>query len=377
MSIKTNHSTESFTPESGVLSVDSTGAIKLPVGSTTNRPSVGVQGYVRFAEAEPEYHDGVEWKSFASTNYVQNQLNLNGQSVADVISNLSLDSLTDVTVNYPTDGQVLAYDSMLGQFRSQNNVLTPITRTFTADGSTMEFDIINSVSSVNNLVVTINGVTQEPFYSYTIINGNIVAFDEKPEEGDRIQVRILRSSTSTDRPRPKILGVSYSTLNNYYVITVVVTDITYGTGAKIGNIPVTRIDYISQNTLQLMVENTVSINTLQGKDLTLVDTSGNEFRFPNLINYGNNLPYWTNSNSYIGTFSGGDAINYTLGISNATNVTLTAANASEQSLLWLTVTGSNLTGTAPNNSSPSRYEITVTASNGSVNITKNLWLLVI
>jgi len=290
---------------------------------------------------------------------------------------LSLDSLTDVTVSFPAEGQVLAYDSMLGQFRSQNNVLTPITRTFTGDGDTLEFDIINSVSSVNNLVVTVNGVTQEPFYSYTIINGNIVAFDEAPEDGDRIQVRILRSNTTTDRPRPKILEVIYGTLSNYHVITLVVTDITYGTGAKIDNIPVTRIDYISQNTLQLMVENSVSINTLQGKDLTLVDTSGNEFRFPNLINYGTNVPYWTNSNSYIGTFSGGDAINYTLGVSNATNVTLTAANASEQSLSWLMVTGSNLTGTAPNNSSPSRYEITVTASNGSVNITKNFWLLVI
>lgn len=377
MSIKTNHSTESITPESGVLSVDSTGAIKLPVGSIINRPSVGIQGYVRFADTDPEYHDGIEWKSFASTNYVQSQLNLSGQTVSDVISSLSLDSLTDVTVNYPSDGQVLAYDSMLGQFRSQNNVLTPITRTFTADGSTMEFDIINSVSSVNNLVVTVNGVTQEPFYSYTIINGNIVAFDEPPEDGDRIQVRILRSSTSTDRPRPKILNVIYGTLSNYHVITVVVTDITFGTGAIIGDIPVTRIDYISQNTLQLMVENSISINTLQGKDLTLVDTSGNEFRFPNLINYGTNVPYWTNSNSYIGTFSRGETINYTLGVSNATNVTLTAANASEQSLSWLMVTGSNLTGTAPNNSSPSRYEITVTASNGSVNITKNLWLLVI
>jgi len=376
MSIKTNHSTETFTPESGVLSVDSTGAIKLPVGLTTNRPS-GIQGYVRFAEANPEYHDGIEWKSFASTNYVESQLNLSGQTIAGAIANLSLDSLTDVTVSFPAEGQVLAYDSMLGQFRSQNNVLTPITRTFTGDGDTLEFDIINSVSSVNNLVVTVNGVTQEPFYSYTIINGNIVAFDEAPEDGDRIQVRILRSNTTTDRPRPKILEVIYGTLSNYHVITLVVTDITYGTGAKIDNIPVTRIDYISQNTLQLMVENSVSINTLQGKDLTLVDTSGNEFRFPNLINYGTNVPYWTNSNSYIGTFSGGDAINYTLGVSNATNVTLTAANASEQSLSWLMVTGSNLTGTAPNNSSPSRYEITVTASNGSVNITKNFWLLVI
>jgi hypothetical protein len=377
MSIKTNHSSESLTPESGVLTVDSDGAIKLPVGPVSARPTIGVQGYVRFAETDPEYHDGTDWRSFASKNYVESQLSLNGQTVADVIANLSLDSLTDVTVSYPSDGQVLAYDSMLGQFRSQNNVLTPITRTFTGDGTTLEFDIINSVSSVNNLVVTVNGVTQEPFYSYTIINGNIVAFDEAPEDGDRIQVRILRSNTTTDRPRPKVLNVSYTTINNYIAITIVVTDITYGTGARINEVPVTRIDYISQNTLQLMVENTVSINTLQGKDLTLVDTSGNEFRFPNLINYGNNLPYWTNSNSYIGTFSGGDAINYTLGVSNATNVTLTAANASEQSLPWLMVTGSNLTGTAPMNSSPSRYEIIVTASNGSVYITKNFWLLVI
>jgi hypothetical protein len=376
MSIKTNHSTESLTPESGVLSVDSTGAIKLPVGLVADRPE-GIQGYVRFAETDPEYHDGITWQAFANKSYVDNKTTLAGNNLTDVISNLSLDSLTDVTVSFPVDGQVLAYDATFGQFRSQNNVLTPITRTFTGDGTTLEFDIINSVSSVNNLVVTVNGVTQEPFYSYTIINGNIVAFDEAPEVNDRIQVRILRSNTTTDRPRPKIISVSYSTLGNYIAITVVATDLTYGTGAKIGDIPVTRIDYISQNTLQLMVENTVLINTLQGKDLTLVDTSGNEFRFSNLINYGNNLPYWTNSNSYIGTFSGGDAINYTLGVSNATNVTLAAANVSEQSLPWLMVTGTSLIGTAPNNSTPSRYEIKVTASNGIVDITKNFWLLVI
>jgi hypothetical protein len=113
------------------------------------------------------------------------------------------------------------------------------------------------------------------------------------------------------------------------------------------------------------------------QDLTLVDTSGNEFVFTNLINVGTSKPYWTDSNSYIGSFSGGDTINFALGVNNATSITLSPAYAGETAITWLSVSGSSIVGTAPQNSSPSRYEIQVTASNSSVDITKNYWLLVI
>lgn len=381
MSIKTNHSKESLTPESGVLKIQASGAIALPTGPEIDRPAISAAGYIRFDEdiIKPEYFDGTNWQTITNKEYVDARLATSGAGLTDVISNLALDNLTDVTVTSPTDGQVLAYDINIGQFRSQTQSLQPITKNFTGDGQTLNFDIVIAVSSVNNLVVTINGIQQEPFYSYTIINGNIVSFDEAPELNDRVQVRILRSTVSSDRPRPKITGVSYGQVAQYTTITVVATDITYGTGARIGNTQITRIDYISANTMQLMIEtNQMSAACWQQpQDLTLVDTSGNEFTFSNLIFYGNAKPHWSNSNSYIGSFSGGDTIIFTLGVNNATSITIEPAYAGESALSWLSISGTSIVGTAPQNSSPSRYELKVTASNGSVYITKNYWLLVI
>ena len=383
MSIKVNHSKETLTPESGVISINATGALKLPAGDISNRPSSAQAGLIRYVDdtdlANPEYYDGSNWQLIVNKTYVDSQISTADSNLTNTINNLQLNDLTDVTVVSPTTGQVLVYDSTLGQFRSQTNALTPITRLFTGDGTTMEFDIQNSVSSPNNLVVSINGISQEPYYSYTVVNGNIVTFDEAPAQGDRIQIRILRSNTTSDRPRPKITDISYSVIGQFTTISIVASDITYGTGAKIGGRPITRIDYPSDNILQLMVET----NLISGpfwsnpQDLTLIDSSGNEYTYINLINYGASRPQWTDSNSYIGRFTGGDSINFELAVNNATSITLSPAYAGESQISWLTISGSSIVGTAPNNSSPSRYEITVTASNGSVDITKNYWLLVI
>ena len=114
------------------------------------------------------------------------------------------------------------------------------------------------------------------------------------------------------------------------------------------------------------------------QDLTLIDTSGNEYVYKNLINYGALKPQFTDSTSYIGRFRGGESIDFELGVNNnTTGLSISPANAGESAISWLSASGNSIVGTAPNNSSPSRYEITVTATNGSVNITKNYWLLVI
>lgn len=380
MAIKVNHTKETLTPESGVLEVSASGAIKIPVGGIAARPE-GEEGLLRFSNelVNPEYHDGTSWKLLANKDYVDSRVGQGTSDLTTVISNLKLNDLADVTVNNPTSGEVLVYDTTFGQFRSQTNSLTPITRHFMGDGNTLEFDIQTSVSSPNLLVVSINGITQEPYYSYTIIDGTTLTFDEAPASADRIQVKILRSNTTSDRPRPKIIDITYSTIGQYTTISVVATDITYGTGAKIGSSTITRIDYPSESILQLMVETSqVTGPTWNSpQDLTLIDTSGNEYVYRSLINYGTNKPQFTDSTSYIGRFRAGDSINFELSVNNATTITIGPAYAGESAVTWLTISGSSIIGTAPNNSSPTRYEITVTASNGSVNITKNYWLLVI
>ena len=410
MAIKTNHTTESIKPASNVLTIDATGALALPAGETTDRPISPLAGHVRFDQTsdKPEYYSGDDWETLAALSYVnaqdqdlqqqidyitsnvdpaaidslteivQNQQNTNA-NFAGIISNLSLDSLTDTTITGPTNGQVLSFDVVSGQFRNKTHQLSLATKNYYGDGSTATFELLESVSGPNNLVVSINGIVQQPNYSYTVINGATLAFDEVPESGDLIEVRILRSTVTNDRPRPTVTAVSYSNIAQYSTITIEATDITFGTGARVGGQAITRIDYPTANTMQLMIETTRVVGPLWSypQDLTLIDTSGNEFVFTNLINFGQAKPYWTNSNSYIGSFSGGDTINFTLGVNNATSITIQPANAGESAISWLTVSGNNIVGTAPNNSSPSRYEITVVASNGFVDITKNYWLLVI
>lgn len=380
MAIKINHQTEALTPESGVLEVTASGALKLPAGVEAERPA-GAEGLIRYAKdlTNPEYYDGNTWKLLVNQDNLDSSIDNINSSLTGIISNLSLNDLTDVTVNNPVTGEVLVYDSTFGQFRSQTNTLTPITRYFTGDGETMEFDIQTSVSSPNLLVVSINGITQEPYYSYTIVDGTTLTFDEAPAQYDRIQVRILRSNTTSDRPRPKILDITYSTIGQFTTVSVVATDITYGTGAKIGDKAITRIDYPTESILQLMVETSQVTGSLWNtpQDLTLIDTSGNEYVYKNLINYGASKPQFIDSTTYIGRFRGGDSINFPLGVNNTTSISLAPAYDGEAAISWLSVSGTSIVGTAPNNSSPTRYEVKVIASNGLVDITKNYWLLVI
>ena len=380
MAIKVNHSNETITPESGVLEINSQGALKLPIGDSTQRPT-GEEGQFRYSNElfNPEFFDGSTWRLLTNKDYVDSQISQTDSDLTTTINNLQLNDLTDVMVTSPVTGEVLVYDTTIGQFRSQTNALTPITRNFIGDGTTLEYDIQTSVSSPNLLVVSINGITQEPYYSYSIIDGTTLAFDEAPAQSDRIQVRILRSNTTSDRPRPKITNITYSTIGSFTTISVVCLDITYGTGAKIGNQAITRIDYPSENILQLMVETSQVTGSLwtTPQDLTLVDVSGNEYVYKNLINYGASKPKFTDSTSYIGRFRAGDSINFPIGVNNTTSIDVQPANAGESAISWLSVSGTSIVGTAPNNSNPSRYEITVVASNGLVDITKNYWLLVI
>jgi hypothetical protein len=377
MAIKTNHSKESLTPDSGVLKIDGTGALALPAGAESNRPVVSAAGYVRFDSdiTKPEFFDGSNWQTITDKEYVDNAI----LSTNNKVDSLNLNSLTDVNVTNPADGQVISYDATLGLFRSSTNAFSAVTKLFTADGSTLEFDLQTSVFSVNNLVVSINGIQQEPFFSFNLIDGHLLAFDEAPEQNDRISVRILKSTVTSDRPRPKIVNIYYGTVSNYSTITIVATDITYGTTVKIGGKSVSRIDYPTPDSMQVMIETSLMGTPFwnQPQDLTIVDTSGNEFNFAGLIKYGIGTPYWLDSTSYIGTFSGGDSIIFPIRVNNATSMTIGPAYDGEATVSWLSISGTNLVGTAPQNSSPSRYEVKITANTGSVYITKNYWLLVI
>lgn len=293
------------------------------------------------------------------------------------IDNLELSDLTDVTNNSPTEGQMLGYDSTTGNFRPQTVALAPINKNYVGDGTTLQFDLGQDVPSPNNLVVVVDGIAQKPLYSYVVTNGDKLVFDEAPESGSIVEVRILVGQSTTDRPRPKISNIAYSETAApvFNLITFNVTEMTYGFGAKIGTVPIAHIEYPSAGSMQLKTAETFTGN----QSITLIDNSGNEFVFEDAFAEpdGTSNPLWTDTRKFIGTFSAGDSINYAIGVNNTSTLTLGATSSQETAPTWLSVSGLTLVGTAPTLSSPCRYEFQIIATIGSKSISRNYWLVVI
>lgn len=293
------------------------------------------------------------------------------------IDNLALDDLTDVTNTSPTDGQLFAFDGTLGDYRPQTVALAPVNKNYVGDGTTLQFDLGQDVPSPNNLVVVVDGIAQKPLYSYVVTNGDKLVFDEAPESGSIIEVRILVGQLTTDRPRPKISNIAYSETAApvFNLITFNVTEMTYGMGAKIGDVPIAHIEYPTAGSMQLKTAETFTGN----QSITLIDNSGNEFVFEDAFAEpdGTSNPLWTDATKFIGTFSSGDTINFPIGVNSTSTLTLGATSSQEATPTWLSISGLTLVGTAPTLSSPCRYEFQIIATIGSKSIYRNYWLVVI
>ena len=121
-----------------VITVTGTGALKLPTGSTANRPA-GVTGYVRFNTDFPavEYYDGTAW--------------------------------TPVT-NTVTDQQI-------------------------APNGTNAIYTLNQETTTVGIMVSINGVLQLPSTAYSV-TGNQITFTQVPLTTDIIDIRFLGASVT-------------------------------------------------------------------------------------------------------------------------------------------------------------------------------------
>jgi len=65
--------------------------------------------------------------------------------------------------------------------------------TFTGDNVTTTFSLSTTVTSVDHMVVSVNGLVQQPTTHYTLVTGDIV-FSEAPSSGAAITVQILNTS---------------------------------------------------------------------------------------------------------------------------------------------------------------------------------------
>jgi hypothetical protein len=126
-----------------IVAFNTSTSILMPVGNTTQRPSVGVTGMMRFNTVtnSVEVYDNSAWTAV-------------GVPVFTVIDD----------------------------------------QQFNGDGSTLAFTI-NSDQTTNSCIVSINGVVQIPTIAYSV-SGTTLTFTEAPEPGDIIDVRQLTTTTT-------------------------------------------------------------------------------------------------------------------------------------------------------------------------------------
>ena len=121
----------------GVVDIDATTALIIPVGTSAQRPGTPLDGMIRFNDDDDkvEVYDGADWVQVgASTGAIS-------------------------------------------------------TQAFAGDGTTTAFTL-NSAADSATVMVTLNGVVQEPTQAYSV-SGTTLTFTGAPVTGDRIEVRKL------------------------------------------------------------------------------------------------------------------------------------------------------------------------------------------
>jgi hypothetical protein len=101
-------------------------------------------------------------------------------------------SRTELAERAASDDVFLIYDTSataLKKIQASNVVKASVTRTGTGDGSTTTFTVTNG-TTVDNVLVMENGVTQAPTSDYTI-SGTTLTFGTAPASGVNIVVREL------------------------------------------------------------------------------------------------------------------------------------------------------------------------------------------
>ena len=140
-STKTNANINLVPNGVGIIKIDASSALRIPVGTSSDRPLVSSAGMLRFSTgtSKLEFHDGTGWITIQSTT-------------------------TSVT-----------------------------TDTFTGDGSTLNFTLSQSATTAS-VIVSINGTGQKPFTAYTV-SGTTLTFTEAPSLTDVIEARTIATQT--------------------------------------------------------------------------------------------------------------------------------------------------------------------------------------
>lgn len=141
--------TNNVTVQSDIFNVSSTQALKVPIGTTLERPVSAYKGYIRYNSTidQIEWYNGTQWMS-AMPELIQ---------------------------------QVIDGDGVTSQF------------------------VLTREANSTNLFVIINGVVQVPNYAYDVI-GNIIYFAEAPKANDQIEIRFISQTAPSISELPAIVN---------------------------------------------------------------------------------------------------------------------------------------------------------------------------
>jgi len=113
---------------------------------------------------------------------------------ANLLSTGSITSQTELATQAAEDDLLLIYDTDANSLKkitkaNLSPVLSYTTRTATGDGSTVGFTVTSGVT-VDDVLVTENGVLQQPTTDYTV-SGTTLTFGTAPASGVKIVIREL------------------------------------------------------------------------------------------------------------------------------------------------------------------------------------------
>ena len=202
-----NHAAKFETTAYGA-STSGTGAFKLPVGTTGQRPTAAT-GQIRFnsTDGRLEVYNGSEWSAVGSTgtgNHTLDTFDGDGSTTAFSLSlSPANEDALSVFINgayqekgdYSLSGSTLTLDTapLSGEKISVHTIhgavhdgTAALNQQFTGDGSTTAFTLNADPGNENNTQIYINGVYQQKT-DYTV-SGTTLTFDTAPSNGDIIEV---------------------------------------------------------------------------------------------------------------------------------------------------------------------------------------------
>ena len=202
-----NHAAKFETTAYGA-STSGTGAFKLPVGTTGQRPTAAT-GQIRFnsTDGRLEVYNGSEWAAVGATgtgNHTLDTFDGDGSTTAFSLSlSPANEDALSVFINgayqekgdYSLSGNTLTLDTapLSGEKISVHTIhgavhdgTAALNQQFTGDGSTTAFTLNADPGNENNTQIYINGVYQQKT-DYTV-SGTTLTFDTAPSNGDIIEV---------------------------------------------------------------------------------------------------------------------------------------------------------------------------------------------